>query len=178
LQSTGEEMLDAIILVIVVIGGSYAIYYGVQFLLKLIFHRKPKNWVTQNYKKHSGVDFSKADRVVTSGVLPTEEFTHWEMITVFGLYLLKTEVPDVLEKAEVFGNQGWKKNYGYDFYEEIATRALKISAQGYKKNARKLIMFGQRLAEMYDEKVWVEKYKKILDEQLSELSTLEWDFTR
>ena len=171
-------MQDAIILVAVIIGGSYAVYYGVQFVLKFIFHRKPKNWVTQNYRKHSGVDFSKVDRVIKSGVLPAEEFSHWEMVAVFGLYLLKTEVPDVLQRAETFGNQGWKKNYGYDFYEEIANRTLKISAQGYKKNARKLIMLGQRLAEMYDEKIWVEKYKTLLNEQLSELSNLEWDFTR
>jgi len=171
-------MLDVLVLVAFVVGGSYAIYYGVRFLFKLIFARQPKNWVTQNYKKHPGVDLSKVNRFITSGILPAEEFSHWEMVAAFGLLMLKTEVPDVLQKAELFGNQGWKKNYGYDFYEEIATRALKISAQGYKKNARKLIMFGQRLTEMYGEKVWIEKYEKILDEQLSELSTLEWDFTR
>ena len=100
------------------------------------------------------------------------------MVAVFGLLLQKTEVPDVIQRAEAFGNQGWRQKYDYDFYEEIPNIALKISAQGYKKSARKLIMFGQRLAEMYEEKIWVEKYKKILDEQLSELSNLEWDFTR
>ena len=171
-------MLDAIVLVAFVIGGYYAIYYGVRFLLKSIFERKPKNWVIQNYRKHSGVNFGKVDRVVVSGILPTEEFSHWEMVAVFGLLLQKTEVPGVIQRAEAFGNQGWQKNYNYDFFEEMANIALKISAQGYKKSARKLIMFGQRLAEMYEEKNWVEKNKKILDEQLSELSNLEWDFTR
>jgi hypothetical protein len=171
-------MLDAIVLVAFLVGGSYAIYYGVRFLLKSIFERRPKNWVTQNYKKHSGVDFSKVDRVIAGGAPSTEEFSHLEIVAVFGSLLLKTEVSDVIQKAEVFGNQGWRKNYNHDFYEETASMAIKISAQGYKKSARELIMFGQRLAELYEEKKWVEKYKKILAEQLSELSNLEWDFTR
>ena len=171
-------MLDVIMLAVFVVGGSYAIYYGVRFLLKSIFEREPKNWVTQNYKKHSGVNFGKVNRVITGGIPPTEELSHWEMVAVFGLLLLKTEVPDVIRKAEIFGNQGWRKKFNYDFYDEIALIAKKISAQGYKKNARELIMFGQRLAEMYDERYWVEQYRKILDEELAELSDLEWDFTR
>ena len=171
-------MLDVITLVIFVIGGTYAIYYGVRFLLNLVLKREHKNWVTQNYKKHSGVNLSRVNKVVTSGALPVEELSHWEMVAVFGLLLLKTEVPDVIQRAEVFGNQGWRKHFNYEFYDEISNMAKKISGQGYKKNARKLIMFGQRLAELYNEKYWGEQYRKILDEQLSELSDLEWDFTR
>ena len=171
-------MLDAIILVAFVVGGSYTVYYGVRFLLKFIFERQPKNWVTLNYKKHSGVDFEKVNRVILTGILPAEEFTHWEMVAVFGLLLISTEVPEVLQKAEVFGNQGWRKNFNYDFYEEITRMAKKISAQGYKKSARELIMFGQRLAELYSESDSIKQYRKLLDEQLAELSNLEWDFSR
>ncbi len=171
-------MWDGIILVAIIIGGSYAIYYGTRFLLRFLFKRKPQNWVTQNYKRHAGVDLAKVDKVVAGGILPTEEFSHWEMVAVFGSLLLKTEVPDVIRKAEVFGNQGWRKSFNYDFYDEIASVAKKISAQGYKKSARELIMFGQRLAEMYGERNWIELYRKILDEQFAEQANIEWDATR
>ncbi len=171
-------MWDGFILVAVIIGGSYAIYYGTRFLLRVLFKRKPQTWVTRNYKKHSSVDLDKVDKVVASGILPDEEFSHWEMVAVFGSLLLTAEVPDVIRKAEVFGNQGWSKNYSYDFYDEVARMAKKISAQHYKKSARELIMFGQRLAEMYGERNWVEQYRKILDEQLAEQANMEWDATR
>jgi hypothetical protein len=171
-------MLDAILVVAFLVGGSYAIYYGVRFLLRSIFERKPKNWVTQHYRNHSAVDLAKVHRVITIGSLPAEEFSHAEIVAVFGLLLLKTEVPDVLRRAESFGNQGWQKHFTYDFYDEIASVAKKISARGYKKSARELIMFGQRLAELYGEKEWIASCRKLLDEQLAELSNLEWDFTR
>jgi hypothetical protein len=178
LQIKGREMLDAIALVIFLVGGSYAIYYGVRFLLGFIFERKPKNWVTQHYRKHSGVDLGKVHRVITTETPPTEEFSHAEMVAVFGLFLLQTEVSDVLRKAETYYNQGWSKRFNYDFYSEIASVAKKISAQGHKKRARELIMFGQRLAELYGEKEWITSCRKLLDEQLAEISNLEWEFTR
>ena len=81
-------MLDVITLVIIVIGGTYTIYYGVRFLLNLVLRREHKNWVTQNYRKHSGVNLSRVNKVVTSGALPVEELSHWEMVAVFGLLLL------------------------------------------------------------------------------------------
>jgi hypothetical protein len=171
-------MLDIIIFVTFIIGGSYAVYYAVHFLLKFIFQRKPSNWILLNYKKHSGVNFEKVEKVIATGSLPPEEFSHWEMVAVFGLLLLKIEASDVLQKAEVFGNQGWRKNFNYDFYEEIAHIAKKISTQGYKASARELIMFGQRLAELYGDQNSIEQYRKLLDEQLAELATLEWDFSR
>jgi hypothetical protein len=171
-------MLDAIVLVASVVGGSYAIYFGVRFLLRSIFERKPKNWVTQHYGNHSGVDLDKVHHVITNGSLPTEEFSHAEMVAVFGLLLLKTEVADVMSRAESFSDQGWRKHFTYDFYSEIALVARRISARGYKKSARELIMFGQRLAELYGEREWIASCRKLLDEQLAELSNLEWEFTK
>jgi hypothetical protein len=171
-------MLDVIVLVTFLVGGSYAVYYGIRFLLRSIFERKPRNWVTQHYGNHSGVDLDKVRRAIAIGSLPTEEFSHAEMVAVFGLLLMKAEVPDVMRKAESFSNQGWRKHFTYDFYDEIASVAKRISARGYKKSARELIMFGQRLAELYGEKEWIASCRKLLDEQLAEISNLEWDFTR
>lgn len=156
--------------------GLYAIYYsGTRGLLNFIFQRKPKNWVTQNYKNHPDVDFEKANRVIASGILPAEEFSRQEMVAVFGLLLLKTEVPDVIQKAKIFGSQGWEKKFDDAFYEEIANRAIRISTQWHKKGARDLIMFGQRLAEVYQEKIWAGKYKKLHDKLLAEQEHLERD---
>jgi hypothetical protein len=172
------DTLDVIIFIALILAGLYAIHYGTRFLLKLIFQRKPKNWVTQNYKNHLDVDFEKVNKVGASDVLPAEEFSPCEMVAVFGLLLLKTEVPDVIQKAQIFGGQGWRKKFDHAFYEEIAIRARRISAQGHKKSARNLIMLGQRLAEVYEEKTWAEEYKKNLDRLLAEQANLEWEFTR
>jgi hypothetical protein len=171
-------ILDVIIFIALVIAGMLAIHYGTRFLLQFIFQRKPKNWVTQNYKKYPDVDLEKVNKVIASGILPAEEFSRHEMVAVFGLLLLKTEVPDVIQKAQIFGGQGWRKSFDHAFYEEIADRARRISAQGHKKNARSLVMFGQRLAEAYEEKTWAEEFKKILDRLLAEQASLEWEFTR
>lgn len=172
------DVVDAATSIALLIAGLLAIYYGTHFLLKFIFQRKPKNWVTQNYKKHPDVDFEKVNKVIASGILSTEEFSPREIVAVFGLLLQNTEVPDVIQKAQVFGEQGWRKSFDHAFYEEIASRARKISAQGHKKSARSLIMLGQRLAEIYEEKTWAEEFKKILDILLAEQASLEWEFTR
>jgi|GEM_PF-5280587 len=156
--------------------GLYAIYYSsTRGLLNFIFQRKTKNWVIQNYKNHPDVDFEKVDRVIDSGIFPAEEFSRQEMVAVFGLLLLKTEIPDVIQKAQLFGGQGWAKKFDHDFYEEIANRAIRISTQWHKRSARDLIMFGKRLAEVYQEKVWVGEYKKLHDKLLAEQEHLEQD---
>jgi hypothetical protein len=165
-----------IVLPVLVAAGLYAIYYSsTRGLLNFIFQRKPKNWVTQNYKNHPDVDFEKVSKVIASGILPTEEFSRQEMVAVFGLLLLKTEVSDVIEKAKIFGKQGWGKKFDDAFYEEIANRAARISTQWHKRSARDLILFGQRLLEVYQEKIWVGKYKKLYDKLLAEQAHLERD---
>ena len=169
------DIMD-IIFAALALAGLYVIYYSItRFLLKFIFQRKPKNWVAQNYKNHPDVDFEKVNKVVASGILTTEEFSRQEMVAVFGLLLLKTEVPDVIHRAKIFGRQGWEKKFDHAFYEEIAKRAIRISTQWHKKSARNLIMFGQRLAEVYQDKNWAGEYKKILDKLLAEQAHLERD---
>jgi hypothetical protein len=156
--------------------GVYVIYYSVtHLLLNFIFQRKSNNWVIQNYKNHPDVDFEKVDGVIASGILSTEEFSRQEMVAVFGLLLLKTKIPDVIQKAQIFGGQGWEKKFDYDFFEEIANRAIRISTQWHKRSARDLIMFGQRLAEVYQEKIWMGEYKKLHDKLLAEQEHLERD---
>jgi hypothetical protein len=94
------------------------------------------------------------------------------------LLLVKESITDVVQKAAGFGKQGWKKNFNYDFYNEIAQIAKKVFAQGDEYSARKLMVFGQRLAEMYDERNWAEQYKKLLDEKLLQQAYIEWDTSR
>ena len=87
------------------------------------------------------------------------------MVAVFGTLLLEEEVMEVIRKAEIYGNQGWEKKYNYDFYDVLGRTAVSISRKGKKKSARKLLMFVQRLAEMYVETNWTSQYKKILERE-------------
>jgi hypothetical protein len=172
------EMLEVIGYVVAGVMVIYVIYYGMNILLRFLFQQKPKNWVIQNYKNYSGVDFHKVERFIANESPATEEFSHWEMVAVFGLLLVRESITDVVRKAAGFGKQGWKKNFNYDFYNEIAQIAKKVSAQGDEYSARKLMVFGQRLAEMYEERNWAEQYKTILDEQLLKEVYLERDRSR
>jgi hypothetical protein len=171
-------MLEAIGYVAIGAAALYAIYHGTNFVLRILFERKPKNWIIQNYKNHSGVDLHKVESFIANENPPAEEFSPWEMVAVFGWLLVKGNITDVVQKAAVFGNQGWRKNFNYDFYNEMVQIAKKLSLQGDEYSARKLMMFGQRLAEMYEERSWAEQYKKILDEQLVKEAYLEWDTSR
>ena len=171
-------MLETIGYVAIGVAALYAIYHGINFILRFLVERKPKNWVIQNYKNHSGVDFHKVESFIANQNTAIEEFSHWEMIAIFGLLLVKENITDVIQKAAVLGNHGWRKNFNYDFYNEMAQMAKKVSAQGDEYSARKLMLFGQRLAEMYEERIWAERYKKILDEQLLREVYLEWDTSR
>jgi hypothetical protein len=133
------------------------------FPTRQLFIEGSRNWVKLIYSKHPEVDFSKVKQFVLTKKMPTEEFTYWEIVAVFGLLLKKEDVSAVHKKATLYGGQGWDKKYNYDFYNEILITAKKISLKGKKESARRLLMLGKRLAENYNENEWAERYWQILE---------------
>ncbi|MAT41458.1 MAG: hypothetical protein CL609_03880 [Anaerolineaceae bacterium] len=171
-------MLDLIIFIFVITGATYLIRFIVTFLLQSLFGGKPKNLVNQIYKDHPEVNLEKVKYFISDELQPEEIYSHWEMVAIFTTFLLKENVQEVLKRSQVYGDLGWEKKFNYDFYNEIDQTANKIYLRKSKKIAEKLLMFGKRLAERYDQREWAEKYwllyKKIHEEQ----NTLKWDLRR
>jgi hypothetical protein len=156
-------MLDVILFIVILTAGMSTIYFGTKFVLNILFGGGERKWVEKHFRNHSGVDPQKVNRLVEDPANPTEGFTHWEMVAYFGSLLLEKEVSDVLRIAGRFGQHGWEGSYNYDFFTVLEQTAQSISLKGEKENATKLLMFGLRLAEFYQEKEWVERYWGLLD---------------
>lgn len=170
--------MDFFVFALIYIAAIYIIYYAVRLLLQFLFGDISKNWVSLIYKNHSEVNLAKVNNFIAAGNLPNEDFSHWEMVAIFGSLLSEEDVSAVVKKAEIYGDQGWEKMFDYDFYNEIANVARKVSSKGKKKNARKLLMFGQRLAQLYNEQEWAERYFQMLNREHAERTDLEWDASR
>jgi hypothetical protein len=156
-------MLDVIFFIIIITAVMSIIYFGTKFVLNILFGGRDRNWVEKHFKNHSGVDLEKVNRLVEDPANPTEGFTHWEIAAYFGSLLLEKDVAAVLRIADKFGQQSWEGKFNYDFYTVLEQTAQTISLKGENKDARKLLMFGLRLAEFYQEKAWVERFWKLLD---------------
>jgi len=156
-------MLDVIIFIIIITAGMSTIYFGTKFVLNIFFGGGDRNWVEKHFRNHSGVDLEKVNKLVEDPALPIEGFTHWEIAAYFGLLLLEKDVAAVLRIAAKFGHNGWEGKFNYAFFTVLEQTAQSISLKGEKKDARKLLMFGLRLAEFYQEKAWVERFWKLLD---------------
>ncbi len=164
-------MVDLIIFIFVITGATYLIKFIVTFLLQSLFGGKPKNLVNQIYKDHPEVNLEKVKNFISDEIQTEEICSHWEMVAIFTTFLLKENVQEVLKRSQVYSSElGWETKFNYDFFNEIAQTANKIYLRKSKKIAKKLLMFGRRLAERYDQREWAEKYgllyKKIHEEQI------------
>ncbi len=112
-------MIDIIIFVVVITVAIQLIYFGVRYILNLVFGGGNGNWVAQHYRRHSEVDLKKVKRITMIKTFPKDDCTHWEMVAIFGSYLLEYTVMEVLTIAKSFGEQGWNKKYNYDFFKEL-----------------------------------------------------------
>ena len=170
--------MNFVLFALIYLAAIYAIYYATRFLSQIMFGKISNDWVSLIYKNHSEVNLAKVKKFITTGTFPEENFNHWEMVATFGLLLLENDVSSAVKKAKIYGNQGWEKMFNYDFYNEIANAAEKISNKGKKKRTRNLLIFGQRLSETYDEQEWSKRYLHMLNQEHAARANLEWDASR
>ena len=154
------------------------IYFGVRFLLQMVFGGFQDNWATRLFKKHSNVDFEKVINQIENKDEPRLDLNSWEIVATICLFLATGNSSETIQRAERFGDQGWDQMYDYDFFSVMAQTAKKISNKGNKKKARELISIGRRIAEKYNNEYWIEQFKELLDRELKISSTLYWDSRR
>jgi|LGVF01.2.fsa_nt_gb hypothetical protein len=153
-------------------------YFVVRLLLQLIFGGFRDNWAKRLFINHSKVDFEKVNKQLENKGLPRQDLNSWEIVAALCLCLVEDNVSKTVQRAERFGDQGWDRKYNYDFFSIMEQTALKMSNKGNKKKARELISVGHRIAEKYNNKYWIEKFRDMLNRELAISSTLYWDSRR
>jgi hypothetical protein len=150
----------------------------VSSLIGGIFNGKKQHWAMKYFKNNSNVDLKRVTAFVKNAGLPPEDFTAWEMVAAFGLIVSDSTVSETLRVARTWGDIGWEKKYDYDFFDVLEQTAQNVSWKYKSKDSIKLLQFGQRLAQQYDQGYWDDRYTELIEKEYSSRNALKWDSSR
>jgi hypothetical protein len=167
------------ILLFVILKLAYrAINFGVSFLLWGIFDGRNQHWVIKHFKNSPNVDRKRVVAFVKEGGKPPEDFTAWEMVAAFGLILSDSTVSEVLKSAQAFGDQGWEQKYNFDFFTVLEQTAQSVWWKWRDQVAINLYQFGQKLAQLYGDKHWEERFLVRIEREVANEDAQRWDSFR